>query len=293
MRSLARVLVALSASPADRVLVDYADFLAQCWPDAAFHFVHIATRGATRLLDWDAVLASLPPALDSLRHEGRVTAVTEVGVLPDAIVHQAEARRSELVLVGHQRSRGRRAQARRLAMIAPVPLLMVPHDSPPRITCVLAPVDFSARSADALAAAASVAAQVGLDTVDVLHVRFDDTVVSFDDYEHLLHTNEQEAFTIFVARVDLSGIDVVPLFEQGPDVARVILRTAAERGTDLIVMGTRGRSRAAAVLLGSETDHVLLESPVPVLVVKHDRARLGLLGALLDGASRNTEPRFM
>ena len=158
---------------------------------------------------------------------------------------------------------------------------------------MLAPVDFSARSADALTAAASMAARVGLDTVDVLHVRFDDTVVTFDDYENLLHTNEREALTIFVARVDLSGVDVLPVFEQGPDVARVILRTAAERGADLIVMGTRGRSRAAAVLLGSETDHVLLESSVPVLVVKHDRARLGLLGALLDGTSRHTEPRFM
>jgi nucleotide-binding universal stress UspA family protein len=244
------------------------------------------------MLSWDDVSASLPPALEERWRAGRLTTVTVPGVLPDAILREGEARRADLLLVGHERSHGRRAQARRLAMIAPMPLLMVPHGSVARITRVLAPVDFSARSADALAAAAAVAARVGLETVDVLHVRFDDTVVTFDDYEDVLNANEQEAFAIFVARIALGGVDVVPLFEQGPDVARVILRTAADRGTDLIVMGTRGRSRAASVLLGSETDHVLMESPVPVLVVKHDRTRLGLLGALLDGARRNAEPRF-
>ena len=45
-------------------------------------------------------------------------------------------------------------------------------------------------------------------------------------------------------------------------------------------MGTRGRSRSAAVLLGSETEQTLMTTGVPVLTVKHFGARLRLSQAL-------------
>ena len=41
----------------------------------------------------------------------------------------------------------------------------------------------------------------------------------------------------------------------------------ASRGYDLLVMGSRGRGRVAAALLGSTVQEVLARSPVPVLVV--------------------------
>lgn len=47
-----------------------------------------------------------------------------------------------------------------------------------------------------------------------------------------------------------------------------IVEHAREKGCDLIVMASHGRRGVAALLLGSETQRVLLHSPVPVLVVK-------------------------
>ena len=67
---------------------------------------------------------------------------------------------------------------------------------------------------------------------------------------------------------------------EGADVASTIRRVAEDRRCDLIVMGTRGRSRAASVLLGSETEQTIIESRLPVLAVKHYGARLRLLQAL-------------
>jgi hypothetical protein len=66
--------------------------------------------------------------------------------------------------------------------------------------------------------------------------------------------------------------------------SHVILRTAAARRSDLIVLASRGRSRSAAILLGSVAEDTLVESEVPVLVVKHFGARMGVLQALLDRA---------
>lgn len=49
---------------------------------------------------------------------------------------------------------------------------------------------------------------------------------------------------------------------------RLILKTAEERGCDLIVMSSHGRRGLSALLLGSETQKVLTHGSLPVLVVR-------------------------
>jgi len=60
-----------------------------------------------------------------------------------------------------------------------------------------------------------------------------------------------------------------------------------------LLMGTRGRSPSAAVLLGSVTEHVLRLTRMPLLTVKHFGARLTFLRSLLDRRLRDQAgPRF-
>jgi universal stress protein A len=49
----------------------------------------------------------------------------------------------------------------------------------------------------------------------------------------------------------------------------VITRIARERGANLIVMGTRGRSGLSHVLLGSVAERTVRTAPCPVLTVKN------------------------
>src|SRR6516165_4115000 len=52
------------------------------------------------------------------------------------------------------------------------------------------------------------------------------------------------------------------------DPVEAILRTAAERGCDLIVLGSHGRSGLKRLLMGSVADQVVRKASCPVLVVK-------------------------
>jgi nucleotide-binding universal stress UspA family protein len=54
---------------------------------------------------------------------------------------------------------------------------------------------------------------------------------------------------------------------EGPP-ADAILRVAETRGSDLIVMGSRGLGQITGLLLGSQSQKVVNHAPCPVLIVR-------------------------
>jgi nucleotide-binding universal stress UspA family protein len=189
----------------------------------------------------------------------------------------------DLVVLGHRRIRsGRRSLARRLAMVAPASVWLVPDATAPRVSSILVPTDFTNRSADALSVAVGIACAAGLERLHVIHVFFDPSTVRYDEHVEEIIGQEEAAFDRFIAGIDARGLEIEPVFVEGTRPAQDILRLAARFGSDLVVMNTRGRSRAAGVLLASTTSAVMAATSVPVLAVKHFGARMTLLKALVD-----------
>lgn len=80
------------------------------------------------------------------------------------------------------------------------------------------------------------------------------------------HAKEVLSFVLDAARnaaVACTGEQVV-----SDDPWQTIIETAQARQCDLIVMGSHGRRGVKGVLLGSETQKVLVHSNVPVLVYR-------------------------
>ena len=65
-----------------------------------------------------------------------------------------------------------------------------------------------------------------------------------------------------------AGINVTPLTVKASAVADAVIETAQKNGCDLIVMASHGRRGLSRVLIGSETQHVLTHSQIPVLVLR-------------------------
>lgn len=133
---------------------------------------------------------------------------------------------------------------------------------------LLVPVDFSEPSKRALEAARALGETTGA-RATVVHVM--STVVpahyaasvdsSFELDPHLLSAAER------TLRAWTTGRDVDLALGEG--LASVeIPRLAAERESDLIVMGTRGLTGLEHILVGSVTERVCRTAKVPVLVVK-------------------------
>jgi sulfate permease, SulP family len=284
-----RVTVPLAMTKEDDGVLRYAANLARLGICKEFLFVHVVTaheRKTQNLSEkdlrnniekevrfyFDTALLNIKADYRTIEGESRM----------DELVKFTLATHSDLILLGHRKNRtGQRSLARRLAMISSCSVWLVPEDSRPEIERILAPVDFSRPSADSLSEATSLARSNNLSECLALHVFFDESVIRYEEHDAIVRGEEEAAFARFVKPIDTHGVNVKPLFEESFNVAHAVQHKAQEYNADLIVISTRGHSRAATMLLGSSTSQILAESKVPVLAIKHYGDQVSLVETLL------------
>jgi nucleotide-binding universal stress UspA family protein len=144
---------------------------------------------------------------------------------------------------------------------------------------ILCPVDFSEFSRRALDHALGVARCYG-STVTALHVVASTPVIVPSPYSFGVETPpppmvlphvDRAAVATEVRRLaeaeEVPGVRVETLVVEAPDVYREILAQAERLGSDLIVVGTHGRSGFERLFLGSTAEKVLRKARVPVMTV--------------------------
>jgi len=78
----------------------------------------------------------------------------------------------------------------------------------------------------------------------------------------------QELLDKVKERGEASGVAVETVIAKSDLIAEAVINAAKERDCDLIVMASHGRNGLKRLLLGSETQHVLTHSHIPVLVLR-------------------------
>ncbi len=149
----------------------------------------------------------------------------------------------------------------------------------PTFTKILAPTDFSEDSKLALSYTVTLAQKFSSEVI-VVHVDQPlapvmvselnpgldvSTMNRIAEEGRLLALKELDATT---ARLRESGVKARGLMRVGAPFLEII-NAAQSEGTDLIVMGTHGRTGLAHVLMGSVAERVVNKAPCPVLTVRH------------------------
>jgi len=139
------------------------------------------------------------------------------------------------------------------------------------IRSILFPTDFSAVANSALPIAATLAAKFGA-TIHALHI------ASGGD-PHVTESTRYEFPKIGSDWPDVTMEEAIVPKRSDEDPAEVIMRDAVERGCDLIVMASHGRSDVAQFFLGrSVAAQVARDSRIPTVIAR------------LYGARRSTRP---
>jgi len=140
---------------------------------------------------------------------------------------------------------------------------------------VLLPTDGSDGTDRAIDHALEVA-QVHDATLHVLHVLDDASLASVSEGAmEDLRERGQSVVDAIAERARSAGVDARTEIREGSP-HREILAHADAAGIDAIVMGTHGRSGVGRVLLGSVTERVVREAPMPVVTVRMTVERGGV-----------------
>lgn len=138
---------------------------------------------------------------------------------------------------------------------------------------ILVATDFTEHAERALSFAVDLAEPFGA-RIYLLHVFAVPTVgppagsgMTLSDLAGRIVHASQNALEDQLAKVKGRKVEICPLLKQG-DPPEVILRTAEDLRTDLIVMGTHGRKGVARALIGSVAESVLRTAEVPVVTVR-------------------------
>lgn len=295
MHRLQNLVVLLNRTPGDADIIRFASLIAGWGTLNSIEFVYVLPQpdGQTNIEGHDTIMKELEAAVTAnfrLQAAGAPSVKSHVlsGPLTDRVLAHLAEQHADLVLLGEVDSvPGKRSLARRLAMKASCSVLMVPAQPPSRIRSILVPIDFSRHAEDTLRVGVALARAAGA-ICQPLHVYFNEAVVTYEEYDQVLRGQEQAAYERFVQGIDCRGVDIRPLFEESSNVPNAIARVAEREKSDLILMGTRGRSLSASILLGSVTDEMISESMIPLFAVKHFGAQMKLLEALLDRRFRQS-----
>lgn len=150
---------------------------------------------------------------------------------------------------------------------------------------VLVPVDFSAASLEALAAARGLARTTGAE-LHLFH-SVDDVAWRYLGYpletlgqvQTAVTDSANEQLRELAIQEQREGLTVDYTVVVSTRPASAIVTFAAEQGIDLIVMGTHGRGAMLRMMLGSVAEHVVRTAPCPVMVVRDPRPRGGAVQA--------------
>jgi universal stress protein A len=149
------------------------------------------------------------------------------------------------------------------------------------IRSILLPTDFSDCSDSAIAYATHFARQVNASII-CLHVieplvpavgyaGITEPLPMGEDMSEQLDESAARELPKISKHKDCSGLKIEEVMTHG-DAASEIVRIAKERGVDLIVIASHGRTGWGRILFGSTAEEVVRHAHCPVLVVKPERA---------------------
>jgi len=171
---------------------------------------------------------------------------------------------------------------------APCSVCLVPFTASLDIKKALVPIDFSKSARLSMEMAMTFKSSRDLEIL-LQHVYYVSTGYtasgkSYEEFAQILEKNSEKDYRNFMRELDLDPdqFKIIYTLDEDSKPADNIYDAAKENHADLIILGSRGRTKLASMISSSTAvSLVRYDQDIPYLVVKNKKKGLGFIGALL------------
>lgn len=301
-----RLLVALDLTEMDEILIPYVLDLSRQLGIEKIYFMHVVK--SLELPEevrkkYPELLAPVDEACKKQIHSEldkyfpKDTAVSyEIDVVEgnasEIILKWARVKEVDLIVLGKKSDlKGSGVRARKIAKLAHCSVVFVPEVFPPQLKKIVVPIDFSEDSKLALSVAKTMVeknqgAEIVCLNVYSVPTGYHYSGKSYEEFAGIMKENAQKDYQKFLGEIkefdtqDITG-DYV-LNEGSKDIDEEIYHFVLKEKADAILIGSRGKTSAAHLLLGSNAEKLLhFNYKIPLFLVKDKHKNIGFLEALL------------
>lgn len=302
MYKIERLLVALDLTEMDEILIRYVSHLAKFLKSEKVYFVHISKnlelpedlrKNYPDLMapSDESISESMNKLIDNAWETDydceKVVEVKE-GDPSEQILKWVNIKGIDMMVMGRKRNlKGGGIVPQKIAKVAQTSLMMVPEDFKFKLDKIVVSVDFSkhAKLAVEEALAISEGEDIKLTLVNVFRVPsgYHKTGKNYDEFATIMKGHARTDFREFIEANNFpDDLDCEYVLDVDDSPADKIFGFADDQNADMIVMGSKGRTGLASILLGSVAEKVVkYDSEIPLMIVKEKGENMGFLKALL------------
>jgi len=300
MPAFNRIIVTLDQSSMDDVILKYISTFYPYLVSEEIIFVHVEKvldispellkeYSAIDLLSREDSRNHLEDALSKFSFEGIKTKTYLLQGSPiEEVLKLSSEESADLIVMGRKKTlKGSGIVSSHIARESHCSLLFVTEHFHNSLENILVPVDFSNHAAIAFNQAKLIAdgaqAKVSIVNLFEVPVGYYKTGKSFEDFALIMEGHAVTDFQNFVKAYDLpQHLECSYLLNDDQSKGGLITNYAKNNAHDLIVIGSKGRTKSAAILLGSIAEKILyLQSSIPVLITKNKGENMGFFEALM------------
>ena len=166
-------------------------------------------------------------------------------------------------------------------------VLIVPENPPNQLNRLLVPVNADNKENLPLLAALELVDKADLkllvQSIYEVPTGYHYSGKSFSEFAAIMEHNAQTKMNVVKKRYNLDELQIEYLFslDKDHDLAEKIYETALKENVDMILMGSKGRTKTASLVLSSIAEKVTAyDKIIPLLIVKNKEKNLGFLDAL-------------
>lgn len=300
MKQFRKVLVGLDLTEMDKILIEKTSKLINALGIDKIYFVHV-DKDLSLPNDvakaYPDLLAPVDEAIIdnvAILVKEWIPASVEVDISVkegnpmETILRWAKIKNIDLVIMGRKTVlEGHGTLSKNLAQKAPCSVLFLTENLKFReLEQILVPIDFSEHTHLTLQFVERLATSFNA-SINCLHIYevpkgYYKTGKSYDEFARIMLENAKKEYDTFIQKYKLDKYECQFVLKEDDPAANYILAASKSSHTDLIIMGSRGRTDPAAFLLGSVAEKLIqINNETPMLILKRKGENMTFLEALL------------